>query len=422
MFPLDPLATMDGQTIEVIDPGLMNNHAGPDFFNAKVLIGDTLWVGNVEIHLRSSDWHRHGHDTDTAYDNVILHVAETIDSEVVTSKGRCLPQLMLPIPSSVRENYETLLQTEDYPRCWHILPQLSSLMVHSWMPALLYERINQRAVVCLQRLEATDGDWERTWFITLARNFGFGINGDAFERWASHFPLSAAAKHRNNAFQLEALFLGTAGLLELDTLPPSSQKVALSDEYYCRLNHEWSYLSHKFQLQSSVPDSLWRYMRLRPQNFPHLRLVQLANLYSDCHALPEVLLKATDRKSLHAALDTCVSDYWQSHFLFGLEAPRSEKRLSPASRDLIIINTIVPMRFAYGQVHQDDKMQECALALLEQLPAERNYILRQWQQCGIGVDNAADSQALIHLKRNYCDKKECLRCRFGHEFLKWKMV
>ena len=418
IYPLEPLKTTEGHAVEVLDPGLHNNDAGPDFFNAKVRIGGTLWVGNVEIHLRSSDWQRHGHDTDAAYNSVVLHVAQTVDTEVLTADGRRLPQMELPIPSSVRDNYEQLLRTDDYPRCWRIVPELSPLTVHSWMSALLFERLAQRAELCLQRLAATAGDWDRTWFITLARNFGFGVNGDAFERWASHFPLHAAAKHRDDPFQLEALFLGTAGLLQPEALPPSSRDAAQGDDYYQRLCREWSYLSHKFQLPPPMAAADWRYLRLRPQNFPHLRLVQLALLYAHRQPSPDVLLRCSDRKALHAALTIGVSDYWQTHYLFGLTAPRSDKRLSAASCDLIIINTVCPMRFAYGQSHHDESLQESALALLEQLPAERNFILRQWQQCGISVDNAADSQALIQLKRNYCDRHDCLRCRFGHEYLK----
>ncbi len=418
IFPLAPLVTTDGQAVEVIDPGLHNRDAGPDFFNAKVRIGGALWVGNVELHLRSSDWQRHGHHRDPAYNGVVLHVAEVVDAEVVTANGLRPPQLQLTIPDAIRAGYVELLQTDDYPRCWRVLPELPLLTVHAWMSALLYERLQARSSRCLERLSASGGDWDRSWFVTLSRNFGFGVNGDAFERWAARFPLHAAAKHRDDAFQLEALFLGTAGLLEADALPPSSRQAAASDDYFRRLSHEWNYLSRKFQLDVPLSPSSWRYLRLRPQNFPHLRLVQLAQLYHRCPNLAGMLLRASDRDALHGVLDVGVSAYWQTHYLFGLEAPRSEKRLSADSRDLIIVNTVVPMRFAYGQAHNDEAMQEQAIALLEQLKPERNHILRQWQQCGIGVESAADSQALIQLKREYCDRHDCLRCRFGFEYLK----
>ena len=418
LFPLTPLRTIRGEAVEVIDPGLQNRNAGPDFFNAKVRIGDTLWVGNVEVHLRSSDWQRHGHDHDTAYNNVILHVVETADSEAVTTDGKHLPQLQLAIPDSVRENYSQLCQTDDYPRCWPIVPQLQKLTVHSWMSALLAERLQERAGRCLERLKAANGDWERTLFITLARNFGFGINGDAFEKWARQFPLHAAAKHRDDAFQLEALFLGTAGLLQHEAIPPSAQEAAENDDYLQRLRKEYGYLQHKFQLTAPMEAKNWRYLRLRPQNFPHLRLVQLAQLYHRQTAGLATLLKATTREALHAAFETSATDYWQTHYLFGMPSERNAKHLSAVSRDLLIINTVCPILFAHGQAHSDEDEQERAVQLLEQLKPERNFIIRQWQQCGLTVASAADSQALIQLKREYCDRHDCLRCRFGFEYLK----
>ena len=418
LFPLQPLLTTKGEKVEVIDPGLHNYNAGPDFFNAKVRINGTLWVGNVEIHLRASDWQRHGHQQDAAYNNIILHVVEVADCEITTADGKQPPQLVLPIPAYVRENYEHLCQTDDYPRCWKIIPRLSTLTIHSWMSALLAERLQERAERCLQRLTAASGDWERTAFITLARNFGFGINGDAFEAWARHLPLHAAAKHRDNLFQLEALFLGCAGLLQQEAIPPSAREAAAQDEYLQRLRKEYSYLHHKFQLAASMDPASWKYLRLRPQNFPHLRIVQLAHLYYLQTANLDTILHTSTREGLHKAFDTCATEYWQTHYSFGMPSERSEKRLSPASRDLLIINTVSPLLFAHGIAHHDETEQEHAVELLEQLKPERNYILRQWQQCGLTVENAADSQALIQLKREYCDRIDCLRCRFGYEYLK----
>ena len=420
ILPLGKLCTTSGQEVEVIDPGLHNHDAGPDFFNAKVRIGGQVWVGNVEIHLRSSDWQRHGHQLDPAYNNVILHVAEVVDAEVVTQDGKQLPQLCLPIPEDVNEHYAELCRTEDYPRCWRIIPSLSRLTVHSWMSALLAERLAERAQRCLDWLKAVDGDWERTLFVALARNFGFGVNGDAFEAWGKALPLHAAAKHRDDLFQLEALFLGTAGLLALEAVPPTARQAAAEDSYFLRLQREWAYLKHKFQLPEPMAYERWRYLRLRPQNFPHLRIVQLANLYFRGTASFAALMKASSREALHTALDAAPSDYWQRHYLFGLESRRSEKHLSPSSRDLIIINTVCPMLFGYGEAHNDPSVQERAVELLEELRPEQNYIIRQWQQCGVEVASAADSQALIQLKRIYCDRKDCLRCRFGFEYLKRK--
>lgn len=418
LFNHNSLHTNKGEWVEVIDPGLHNFNAGPDFFNAKVRINGTLWVGNVEIHTRASDWEHHGHQQDVAYNNVILHVVEIADTEIITADGRHPPQVTLQIPDYVRKNYAQLCLTDDYPRCWRIIPQLPQLTIHSWMSALLAERLQARARRCLERLSNADGDWERAAFITLARNFGFGINGDAFELWARHLPLHAAAKHRDNLFQLEALFLGCAGLLQHEAIPPSAREAAKHDEYLLRLRKEYSYLQHKFQLAAPMDAACWKYLRLRPQNFPHLRIVQLAHLYYLQTASLHIFLSTRTREGLHKAFDTCATAYWQTHYLFGMPSEHSEKRLSAASQDLLIINTVSPLLFAHGTAHNDEAEQERAVELLEQLKPERNYILRQWQQCGLTVDSAADSQALIHLKREYCDRIDCLRCRFGYEFLK----
>ena len=278
LFPLKEMITTDGQTVEVIDPGLHNHHAGPDFFNAKVKINGTLWVGNVEIHERSSDWYLHGHDHDPAYDNVILHVARVIDRDVKTAKGDYLPQLQMDIPPLVSEHYEQLLHEDQYPPCYRMIPDLTRLMVHSWMSALQTERLEQKTEAIYERVKRCEGSWEAGYFVTLARNYGFGVNGEAFEQWAYHIPLGSVAHHRDDLFQIEAIFLGQAGLLELQQIPEQYQKDALNEGYFSKLRNEYLYLQHKFQLKAMDP-TIWRFLRLRPQNFPHIRLSQLAQLY-----------------------------------------------------------------------------------------------------------------------------------------------
>ena len=418
LLPVEPLQTTEGLAVEVIDPGLHNHDAGPDFFNAKVRIDGTLWVGNVELHLRSSDWFRHHHDTDAAYNSVVLHVVTEADDDVTKADGKQLPQLVLSIPEEVKANYAQLCRTEDYPRCWRIIPAVSKLTIHSWMSALLFERLSERAGKCIERLDAVQGDWERATFITLARNFGFGLNGDAFETWAKHLPLSACGKHRDDPFQLEAFFLGTAGLLQPESIPSSAREAGVNDDYFRRLQTEYAYLAHKFELSTPIPYKTWRYLRLRPQNFPHLRLVQLAQLFHRGTAGFAALTQHTERAALHEAFETSVSEYWQTHYLFGMSSRPNTKRLSEASRDLLIINTVVPLLFAHGIKTGNEESQARAVSLLEQLKPEKNFIIHQWKQCGLTVESAADSQALIQLKRNYCDRKDCLRCRFGYEYLK----
>ena len=419
LFPLKPLQTTDGQKLEIIDPGLFNRDAGPDFFNAKVKIGDTVWVGNIEIHEKSSCWYTHGHQHDPHYNNVVLHVAETADRTVVTQDGKTLPQLELKIPPYLQENYQELCRTTDYPRCHRIIPQIDRLTAHSWMNALLYERIAERAQAVTNRLQAAQGDWERAYFCTLARNFGFGINGDAFEEWARHIPLQTVAHHRDDLFQVEAVFMGQAGLLDFDTVPKKYRDEAIDDNYYPRLKREYDYLAHKFSLQPMQP-ATWKFLRLRPQNFPHVRISQLAQLYYNQTAGFSRLLEAQTIEDIHALLATHATPYWESHYTFGCPSLKNAKRLTPNSLNLLIINTVVPVLYAYGQTHGNDSYCERALRLLEPIKAENNYITRQWAECGIKVDNAADSQALIQLKKAYCDRNYCLHCRFGYEFLKQK--
>lgn len=417
LFPLTELSTTQGRRVEVIDPGLHNSNAGPDFFNAKVKIDGTLWVGNIEIHDKASDWVLHGHDKDERYDNVILHVCGCVDAEVMNSKGEYLTQMVLSVPDSVIKNYKELLSVDQYPPCYQIIPSLARLTVHAWMSALQTERLSQKTEAIEERVKRCNGDWENAYFVTLARNFGFGINGDAFEEWALHIPLHAVDHHRDDLFQIEAIFMGQAGLLEQDTIPERYQKDALNDGYFAKLRKEYQYLAHKFGLKP-MDYKLWRFLRLRPQNFPHIRISQLAYLYHQRRASLSQLLETYSVKDAKEVLATAVTPYWETHYTFGSTSVRNDKNLSPFSLNLLCINTVVPILFAYGRHRGEEKYCDRAFDFLEQLKPENNHIIRLWQQCGLVVENAGDSQALIQLKKEYCDKKECLRCRFGYEYLK----
>ena len=417
MFPLQEMHTTDGKLVEVIDPGLHNRNAGPDFFNAKVKIDGTLWVGNVEIHDRSHDWYVHGHDHDSAYNNVVLHVAGVVDDNVITSDGKFLPQLQLDVPKEINDHYKELLETDQYPPCYKIIPDLTKLTIHSWMSALQTERLEQKTEAIKVRVDRNNGSWENGYFTTLARNYGFGINGDAFEMWANTLPLKAVDHHRDDVFQIEAIFMGQAGLLELNTIPSQYQRDALNEGYFAKLRNEYQYLAHKFSMKP-MDATMWRFLRLRPQNFPHIRISQLANLYYSRRAGLSSLVECTTIEQLKAVLATSVTPYWETHYTFGSTSCRNDKNLSPASLNLLMINTAIPMLFAYGKHKSDEAICDRAFDLLEQLKAENNYITRLWQQCGLTAQNAGDSQALIQLKKEYCDKKDCLRCRIGFEYLK----
>lgn len=417
MFPLRELYTTDGELVEVIDTGLSNRNAGPDFFNAKVKIGNTLWVGNVEIHEKASDWFAHGHQHDSVYNNVILHVCGIIDTKAINSLGEELRQMQLEVPNSIVEHYHELISVDHYPPCYKIIPNLSKLIIHSWMSALQTERLEQKTETIQKRVEQCNGSWETAFFITLARNYGFGINGDAFEKWAQNIPLSNVGHHRDNLFQIESIFMGQAGLLELESIPKRYQQEALNEGYFSKIRNEYLYLAHKFSMKP-VDFKSWKFLRLRPQNFPHIRISQLANLYYSKKAGLSQLMECKTIKEVETALSTHVTPYWETHYIFGSTSEKNTKQLSQHSLNLLIINTIVPMLFAYGRYKMNEKLCDRAFDFLEELRAENNYIVRIWEECGLEVENAGDSQALIQLKLEYCDKKDCLRCRMGYEYLK----
>lgn len=391
IMPLGNLVTTDGRQVEVLDPGTHNHDGGPDFFNAKVLVEGVLWAGNVEIHLRSSDWFRHGHQTDAAYDGVILHVVQEADTEVNTLQGRIIPQVILQIPDSLVSDYQMLLRTEEFPRCHRLLPTIDPFKVHAWMDRLLAERMQQRAGQVLAREKAFGGDWERACFVTLCRNFGFGLNGDVFERWAMGIPLSAAGKHRDHLFQIEALFLGMAGLIDCAFREEEQDECR-------RMQQEFAFLKSKFSLEPTLKYSDWKYLRTRPQNFPHVRIRQIARLYHEGQVQMDALLKVKGVGDLHQRL--------------------GDVGFSPSVTRLILINTVVPLLYAYGMAMGDEMWMVRAQDLLEELPAENNRILRLWKECGVSVTSAADSQALIQLKKVYCDRLDCLRCQFGYAYLR----
>ena len=417
MLPLHQMKTTKGLHVEVIDSGLHNMNSGPDFFNAKIKIDDTLWVGNVEIHDKASDWYLHKHDKDERYNNVILHVCGDIDMEVENQNGDCIPQMQLDVPEHVTRHYAELLSTDKYPPCYKIIPELSNLMVHSWMSALQTERLEQKTDAIISRVEQCNGSWEAGFFVTLARNFGFGINGDAFEQWALSIPLNDIAHHRDNLFQIEAIFMGQAGLLDLDTIPEKYHHDAIADGYFDKLKNEYLYLKHKFGLQQ-IDSKMWRFLRLRPQNFPHIRISQLANLYYAAKCSISQIVECDTVKEAMNTMHTGVTPYWKTHYTFGSESEKNEKHISPFSLNLLMINTVIPVLFAYGRHQSKEKYCDRAFDFLEQLKAENNHIVRMWKECGLNVENAGDSQALIQLKNEYCDKKNCLRCRIGYEYLK----
>ncbi len=404
LFALQDLKTTDGHAVEVIDVGKPNSDAGPDFFNAKLKIDGTLWAGNIEIHNLSSDWARHRHEVDKAYDNVILHIVNKADAPVFRTNREPIPQLELVVPEHIRQNYNELLAAKKWIPCEDKIGSVAPILMSSWKNALLVERLERKASGIETLLEQSNNHWEEAFYISLARSFGFGTNSQAFEQTAKSLPLNVLAKHKDNLFQLEALLFGQAGFLEETE----------ADEYQENLQREFHFLQTKYGL-NPIDGSQWKLLRLRPDNFPHVRLAQFASLIYRSSKLFSKILEANNIRELRELFVVDVSDYWKNHYLFGGESPMSKKRLGKNSIDILIINTVVPFLFTYAG-HKGEEI-ESSLKLLEELPAEKNAVINRWIQLGVPCENAFDSQALLQLKKNYCEEKKCLNCRVGHKVL-----
>ena len=403
------LTTTQGDTLEIIDPGLENTDAGPDFFNAKIRINGTVWAGSVEIHQKASDWLAHGHSADKAYENVILHVVETDDGTVFRQNGEAIPQLVLPIPEQVIDNMEWLLTRDSPVACLERLPAIDPVFRLQWMDALLAERLERKTDDILRWLDLYQKDWNEVFYILLCRNFGFGVNSDAFERLARSLPLKCILKQRPSASQVEALFLGQAGLL--------NDSNGNRHHYYRFLQQEYSFLRKKYGLEPLEPH-IFRNLRLRPDATPHIKLVELAAIWIRHDTLFSSVLSARTPRELKDFFRVPASAFWDTHYNFLRPSPHRKKQLGENALNMLLINTVVPLMFAYGLYHRMDEHKARALRLLASIPPEQNSIISLFSQVGMKPRNAGDTQALIQLKRNYCEQKKCLYCRLGFQLLK----
>lgn len=401
------LHTTDGLAVTVIDPGLLNTDAGPDFFNAKVRIENTIWAGDVEIHCKSSDWIRHKHDKDPAYDSVILHIVGECDMPVYRGNGEPILQVILHIPEKVQRSIDWLLSREQTVPCATHLREISLTFLSDWLSALLSERLERKTEDILRRLQQTQNDWNEVFYITLTRNFGFGTNSDAFEWLAGSLPFKYIRKQSNNSLQIEALLFGQAGLL-------GGNK---EDVYYQTLQREYVFLQKKYGLKP-VSGFLFKKLRTRPINFPHLRLAQLAAIWTRNDTLFSEIIEGASTEKLKSRFNVPLSEYWNTHYHFDNPSPARKKSIGLNATHIILINTVVPILFAYGKQKKQYEYCERALCLLENIPAERNSIIKTFTDAGLSAGNASDSQALIQLRREYCDKKKCLYCRIGFRLIK----
>lgn len=408
IFRAYPQETTDHRPIEVRDTGVHNLDAGPDFFTATISIGGQLWTGNVEIHLKSSDWYKHHHHLDPVYDTVVLHVVREADREVYNSRGEKITQCELQYPRE-SESLESLLADRN-SLCSRRLMGDDSLLNPNWKSTLLHDRLLKKSAAVNQLLLLTHNAWDQAFFITLAHNFGFHTNGLPMEMMARQTPLSCLQKHRSSLLQLEAILFGQSGLLNDDTA---------TDDYSCRLLKEYRFLQKKFNLVP-ITSTMWKMLRMRPLNFPHIRIAQFAALLYQSEFMLSKVLQAPDLPTLRGLFQVRASEYWQTHYRFGAEVPAKEGRaargaLGKSAIDSLIINTVVPYRYAWGNAHMDNCMTASAVELLHRLPKEKNSIVQQWCDLGIAIQDAADSQTFIHLHQEYCVRQRCLSCDVGYQ-------
>ena len=406
LFTAHDLKTTDGEKLEIIDVGRNNTDAGPDFFNAKIRIGETLWAGNVEIHTCSTEWFRHNHQWDKTYDSVILHVVLKADSEVYRRDGDKIPQLELNYSKQIEFNYDNLFLEQKWIPCSDKISLVPSIFIQSFKSALLTERLEQKMNSIEQLLSENNQHWEEAFYITLARSFGFGTNSQAFESLAKSVSISILGKHKENILQLEALLFGQAGLLNTD----------IGDEYLVRLKKEYDFLQVKYGLVP-IEGSQWKLLRLRPDNFPHVRIAQFAALIHSSKKLFSKIVENPQIEAMRRLFETEPSAYWKSSYLFGHKSSLHTKKLGTQSINGIVINTVVPFLFCYASHKNNDELKNKALQMLEELPKENNSIVNGWTNLGLESKNAYDSQALIQLKKQYCDERKCLGCRIGHKVL-----
>lgn len=404
----EDMVTNTGKKVRVVDPGLLNTDAGPDFFNAKIEIDGHMWVGNVEMHYRATDWKRHHHDSDKAYDSVILHVVAKDDAPVRRTNGELIPQLVLEVSPQFNADYASLVGATIEVPCATKIKQVPHLTIVEWVEGLAFERLHGKVERIHQLLDSFNGSWEDVCYVTLARNFGFGINNDAFERLARRTPLPLLGKHSDSVLQIEALLFGQAGMLD-------AQKPGM-DSYYNQLCTEYAFLSNKFQLTPMEKES-WKLFRIRPQNFPYRRIAMLAQFIEGGFRMMNRILEAEGEKEMRALFEVELSGYWTKHYTFGKPNERATATLSRSSTDIILINTVAPLLYAYGELTGNYEMTDKAIKLLEDLRAESNSIVSHFVAYGIDCPDALTSQALVQLKREYCDARKCIYCKIGHHLL-----
>lgn len=407
------LSTSTGEIIRVIDPGTHNMLAGPDFFNAKVVIDGQLWAGTVEIHVRSSDWYAHHHEKDPGYNNVVLHVVWEDDIAVFRKDNSRIPTLVLEqyIPFQLLDAYRKLFGESEgkFINCGKEIGTIESMVWGNWLDRLFFERLERKWTLISKLLDESQNDWEKVFFMILAKNFGLNINGEAFFEIARQLDFQLVRKIQNSTLQLESVLFGMAGLL--------SQEIH-DDDYYNRLKKEFDYLKTKFQIVDNSNQKP-QFFKLRPPNFPTIRLSQLASLYFRERHLFGKIITAQSLEDIYKVLNVSASPYWDSHFTFGQVSGSSRKKLTTKFMDLLVINTVLPIKIGYSKYNGNDVSEEIT-NIISVIKPEDNSIISRYKELGVHFPSAMESQAILQLYNEYCLKNKCLQCAVGHRLLNGK--
>ncbi|MBK7148415.1 MAG: DUF2851 family protein [Bacteroidetes bacterium] len=410
LFDTGKLRTQAGEPISILQSGIHNFDAGPDFLNARIKIGNTIWAGHVELHINDSDWEQHGHHRDSAYDTVVLHVVYNDPKKMITNqKGETIPTLVLRdyLEDAVLERYNFLMQSKAWIPCESFLPKLNPVVLSNFRERLLIERLEGKNNHIQALLNQTKNDWEQVTYQMLARYFGSSVNREAFESLAQSLPISVLSKYQGDAIKIEALLFGQSGLLDSELL----------DEYPRQLRTEFNYLKRLHQLTPLHPSG-FKFLRLRPSNFPTLRLAQLAALLAKDTKLFSKIINTSSMAALHRLFDVKPGSYWHNHYLFDKPSEKVKWHIGKDMKNTLLINVVAPLLFCYGKYKDEEAYCDRAMALLEAASAERNSIIDGWQTLGVDCMNAAQTQSMIQLKKEYCDKHKCLHCAVGISLLK----
>jgi len=402
------LYTHDGEEVVVIQSGFQNFNSGPDFLEAKIKIGKTLWAGNVEIHTKSSDWDKHKHQFDVAYNNVVLHVVYQHDKEIVNQNGNPIPVLVLNgiINRASLVSYEKFISNDNWITCQNKLSEIESIKKQSWLDRVLLERMEKKYLKSVNELSRTNGGWEEVFHRYLFRYFGMKVNGEAMYELACRLPLKIIVKESEALISLEALFFGQAGML----------KNEMTDSYYNELREKYNFQRKKYSLVP-MENAQWRFSKLRPPNFATVRIAQLAALYLTNTKFFGLIRDKVNKGQFESALKSSVSSYWQNHYVFSKTSQNVKSKVGKNLINNILINVVSPLSFTYGKSLSDYSYIDYSIDLLKESKPEDNKIIRKWKDCNATVSSSFDSQALIELYEEYCSQKKCLNCNLGMHLL-----